>query len=191
MAVPVITHMASLFGWLCSLPVAVLSRCSTFLAFPGCWGVQCSFGFSSELHDWSPLRGCPRGIQSCYLLPGFPGFPLKSEGKLLIPQNSCILCAYKTSTTWMTQRYAASGKSSWVPLDHGCSGLWVPERLNMVKWIQGNKFAGSPVWADTPRVFSSPRKVFQMSLCFYTLESRRGGILVSSWDVLKASFPLS
>jgi hypothetical protein len=81
----------------CSLPMAFLNTCPTFLASLTSWDFDCSFDLMLYL-----LRDCLQGIKHHCTLPSLPGFSLKSQWKFPWSQNSRILHDCKTSITWTT-----------------------------------------------------------------------------------------
>lgn len=110
-------QLASLLDWLHSLPVAYLSRLSTFLAFQISWAL---------LHFHSFTRCCLPST-----LPGLSQLPLKSEWK---PPEPTTPTFWMSTTLYHTDDVTVCCQAS---LHHIGTDFWVPEWLTSRKLLVG------------------------------------------------------
>jgi hypothetical protein len=119
-----------------------------------------------------PLRGCLQESLSCHTLLGLLGLHLKSGWKTPWPHNSCILTCQGLTP------------SSEVAMPSWTMAVVICECQDC--WVWENNSLGGPV-LSWHQEFSSPRKLFQMSLNLYNLMSVMEGVWAipetSSWHL--------
>jgi hypothetical protein len=90
------------------------------------WSLHCLFSFKLDF-TYYHFRSYLQRIWPFYALSGFPGFPLKYEGKLLWPHNSYILYPWKTRFIWIMLRSDTNLSSNQAP---GTMAAVASENLN-------------------------------------------------------------
>jgi hypothetical protein len=152
-------HGSSLLGWLYFLPIAswYVSGISNILGFSLQLGLNPhSFTHCSSDAPWR------KGIQHYHKFAWLTQAFLWNLGGNLHDHVTLTFCILgKTSITWIMLTSATRLSNSPAPLDHSCSGLWVPRQLNLVKGILGKQLLRWPWVAGGPEVLSSIRVFFK------------------------------
>lgn len=106
-----------------------LSQCSTFLLSLSSWNLHCKFTFTltSSFFILHPVIECQ--YWPCVTL---SGSPLKHCCKFPWPRNCFILYDYKINIKYMMTSSSDFLNNRFCPLDHRCTGVWVPGLLTNV-----------------------------------------------------------